>query len=165
MSRTPESFRVGDVVIAGNFTITPLEVANHLRSRLVDELIDTPRESAARFAEQPQVGGVCPTPLMIARALQALRATDGFGNLVLTVHGLGKVQALGTPIVGEPFTCVGTVAFRGKERGASVPLTLAVELRRRRGGTLLRFEVGVELQAQRQIAKAPGARPALVAVA
>ncbi len=165
MSRSPESFRVGDVLIAGNFTITPTEVANHLRSRLVDELIDTPRESAARFAEQPQVGGVCPTPLMIERSLRALRATDGFGNLVLTVHGLGGVQTLGTPIVGEPLTCIATVAFRGKNSGGSVPLTLSVELRRRRGGTLVRFEVGVELEAHRPISVSPGERPALIAVA
>lgn len=165
MLRHPESFRVGDVLIAGTFTITPYEVANHLRSRLVDELIDTPHESAARLGEQPQVGGVCPTPLLIARSLQALRATDGFGSMPFEVHGLGKVAEIGTPIVGEPFTCVATVAFRGKERGSSIPLTLSVELRRRRGGTLLRFEVGIELDARYAVRATEQVRPTLVAVA
>jgi hypothetical protein len=56
-----------------------------------------------------------------------------------------RFKTLATPVVGEPIQCVATVRYRSRNQGGSVFLTLGVELRRRRGGTLATFEIGVEL--------------------
>lgn len=67
---------------------------------------------------------------------------------------------LAQPVVGEPVSCVATVRFRSRNDEGSVFLTLGVELKRRRGGTLARFEVGVELS-EAPVLAAPAASPGL----
>ena len=162
MYRHPESFRVGDVLIAGVVQLSPSEVAGFLRSRLVDELVEDAQFGAASFGAQPRPGSVCPTPLVASQAVAALRHSGNFGGLRVAVHGIGPVTVFASPLVGEPLTCVATVRFRGKTRTDATPLTLSVELRRRHGGTVVRFEVGVELS----IPAAPKtSRDALYAVA
>lgn len=154
MSRSPDSFRVGDVFIAGSYVVTPAEVANLHQSRVLSEFMDQPGDPGSRAAARPPLASACPAGLLVAGALARLRATDAFRDFKAEFQKPGRLKTLATPVVGEPISCVATVRHRSRNHGGSVFLTLGVELRRRRG-TLVRFEIGVEVSERPVLAVAP----------
>ena len=145
MSRSLDSFHVGDVMLAGSFTVSPADAVGHFRARVMNDVVGNPAESGSQLSMGPVPGAVAPTRLVVASALTALRAFVGRSGLELVVHQVGPVAKLRKPVIGEPLTCVATVRYRSRDRETGTFLTLGVELRGRTGGTAVRFEVGVEL--------------------
>lgn len=147
MSRSPDSFRVGDVFIAGSYVVTPTDVANHHRARQLAEVMEQPGDGGSRSLTAAAVtpGAPSPAPLLISGALSQLRRVGAFGELRMEFQSPTRFKTLAPPVVGEPIQCVASVRYRSRNQGGSVFLTLGVELRRRRGGTLATFEIGVEL--------------------
>jgi hypothetical protein len=145
MSRSPDSFRVGDVFIAGSYVVTPTDVANHHRARQLAEMMEQPGDGGSRSVAAATLGAPCPAPLLISGALSRLRSTGAFRELRMEFQSPTRFKTLAAPVVGEPIQSVATVRYRSRNHGGSVFLTLGVELRRRRGGTLATFEIGVEL--------------------
>jgi hypothetical protein len=136
---------VGDVFIAGSYVVTPTDVANHHRSRQLTEMMEQPGDGGSRHAAAATPGAPCPAPLLISGALSRLRSIGAFQDLRMEFQSPNRFKTLASPVVGEPVQCVATVRYRSRNHGGSVFLTLGVELRRRRGGTLAMFEIGVEL--------------------
>jgi hypothetical protein len=145
MSRCPDSFRVGDVFIAGAFVVSPAQVASLHRARALAEFMEQPGGNAPAARRTVAVGGPCPDALLISGALSRLRDASSFQDFRPEFQSPSAIKLLATSVVGEPVSCVATVRFRSRNEGGSVFLTLGVELRRRRGKTLGRFEVGLEL--------------------
>lgn len=145
MSRCPDSFRVGDVFIAGSYVVTPTVVADHHRARVLRELMEQPGDGSGRVAQHLPTSGVCPPTLLVSGAIARVREVGAFQDLVMDFRAPGRLKVLAPAVVGEPIACIATVRYRSRNREGSVLLTLGVELRRRRGGTLARFEVALEL--------------------
>ena len=60
----------------------------------------------------------------------------------------GRARLLSAPALGEPVTAVATVRYRSSRQGVT-HVTFLVEVRRRNGEVATRFELGLDLQAQR----------------
>jgi hypothetical protein len=109
------------------------------------EILDQPGDVGMRAAPVPMPGGRCPPALLISGALARLRSVDAFGALRPRFQSPTRFKTLAEPVVGEHVSCVATVRYRSRNEDGSAFLTLGVELRRRRGGTVASFEIGVEL--------------------
>jgi hypothetical protein len=142
MSRCPETLRVGDVLMGGSFVITPADVATDHAARLLAERIEHPGGPGVSAGPPPAAGGLRPE-LLVSGALGRLRA-HALADLHPTFERPGRLALLAAPVIGEPIACVATVRFRSKSAGG-IFVTLRVELRRRRGGTLASFDVGAQL--------------------
>jgi hypothetical protein len=139
-------FPIGDVLLPGTFVITPEAVAAHVQSRSLGAMTERPGTPPRHSAAIPRT---CPEPLLVGRAAEAVRACGPLRALDVSVAQLGRMQVLTPAVIGEPITCVATVRFRSIHNDV-MHLELRVELRRRRGGVLSRFDLGLDLRARAQ---------------
>ena len=119
----------GDLLLVAEFKVTP---DDYLRYVVDDDPLD-------EFRRPPTLQAV-PLPLLVARANARLRGLRG------ERFEIGRVcaaRSLIPAVVGEPIACVARVKYRGASGDF---LTLEVELRRRRGPVVARFELVAEVK-------------------
>lgn len=132
---------VGDVLIAGSFTLTPGDAAAHRQARAF-ETMDRPGHTlGSAFVAEPS-SLRCPDALLVERGLAAIARR--FGVAELRASKARDLRIFAPSVVGERISVVATVRFRS-EASTSAFVTLRVELRRRNGTSLGAFEVGVEV--------------------
>ncbi len=148
----PGSLRVGHNLTAHDFLITPRDLADHVESSfLVDvvgcceERLSTGANSGSRSVSQHPWGRVCPTPVAVGRAVAALLSTSELQDAHIVSHSVNRVRELGPALVGEPLSATASVRYRSRRAGAIV-VTLDVSVRRPAGATRLNFELAVELE-------------------
>ena len=137
-------FRVGDVWTSPRFVVDPHDVEEH-RSYALAEALDNPL-GPGNSTVTPALGHA-PSVLVLAHALTALRRHPALRGAEVEALSTGSVAALGHVEVGEPLLAVAVVRFLGAMREAhSVTVTVGVEVRRARGGTAMRAELGLEVR-------------------
>ena len=142
--RNPSSFGVGEVLFSSEFRITPHDVVAWERATILGGRDDRP-SFRHRLEQPPVAGSPVPDGLILARALDALERSSGFGRCKIEQTSLGKLRTLARVGVGEVLSTVATVRYRS-ERPEATFLTLAIEVRGR-DRKLAEVEVGVEVRA------------------
>jgi hypothetical protein len=137
-------FRVGDVWTSPPFVVDALDVQEHRRFAMAEALEDV---NDVTGVEAPPARASAPAVLVLAHALTSLRRHEALRGAELEALSTGSVAALGQVEVGEPLLAVATVRFLGTMRDAtSVTVTVGLEVRRARGGTVMRAEIGLEVR-------------------
>lgn len=143
-SSPPAPFRVGDVWTSPPFVVDAHDVQEHGRfamAEALDDSADVPGVAA------PVPRAHAPAVLVLAHALTSLRRHEALRGAELEALSTGSVAALGQVEVGEPLVAIATVRFLGAMRDAtSVTVTVGLEVRRARGGTVMRAELGLEVR-------------------
>jgi len=137
-------FRVGDVWTSPPFVVDTHDVEEHRSYAMAEALEDS---AGAANPTSPPVRANAPAVLVLAHALTSLRRHEALRGAELEALSTGSVAALGQVEVGEPLIAVAQVRFLGAMRDASsVTVTVGLEVRRARGGTVMRAELGLEVR-------------------
>lgn len=141
--------RVGDVLIAGSYRVAPDELACFAQSRAYGAVLARPGASPLSMHCPQLAGSAIPEALLVSKTVACIESVGLFRGQDVSVAHVGRLRILTQPVVGEPVTTVASVRFRTARMGTS-HLTLRVELRRRNGEILARFDMGLDLTAKPQ---------------
>lgn len=145
MSQAHFPCRVGDVVIAGTFRISPEALADHVRSLSHQHVVATPGAiPGALLGSQPR-GAQVPAELLVASAAARLQGAGIFHGYRVRMAHAQQTRVLSQPVLGEPVNTIATVRYRSV-RNDVTHVTFQVELRRRSGEVAMRFELALDIR-------------------
>ncbi len=140
---------VGQSITSSRIRVDAGDVAAVERERMVAAEGEPSAVEMSRLLGFVSNSQYAPTETVVQRSADAVSSSlRGISDHV-RVFGVTALKELGPQVkLGEPLEVLATVGFRGRGRGDSEFVTLFVEVRRARGSTALRYEMGVELAPQ-----------------
>ncbi len=148
------SLRIGQVLTTNDFQVTRADLNAHVERSFLGNVLGCCEEqlSTASNVGGIQVGVpwglVCPTDVVVGRAVAMLQGCDSARTLTIEEHAISNIRVLGSPMVGEPLAAAASVRFRSQARDGADYLTLDVTIHRPGGVALICFELGWSVQPQ-----------------
>ena len=146
MQTTCIRLNVGQSITSTRMRVLPSDVAAVERERMVAAEGEPSPVEMARLLGFVSKSEYAPADTVVQRSVDEVTASlRGLAGGV-RVFGVNGLKVLGAAVkLGEPLEVLATVGFRGRGRGEGQFVTLFVEVRRAKGSTALRYEMGVEL--------------------
>ncbi|GEM_PF-3980999 len=146
MSHAAPAFSTDEVMIVGSFRVTPEDLTGFHRARSHDDRVELNARIGNGLYETHQgCSTAVPQALLVQQAIAELGRCGRLRGAKIGVQAGCKTRVLGEAVAGEVLGCVATVRFHSiGANGDECVISLLVEVRRPRGGTLLRFEVVAE---------------------
>jgi len=149
MQMTAIRLNVGQSITSARIRVHPGDVAAVERERMVAAEGEPSAMEMSRLLGFISNSQYAPTETLVQRSARAVSASLRAIADQIQVFGVTGLKVLGAKVkLGEPLEVLATVGFRGRGRGDSEFVTIFVEVRRAKGSTALRYEMGVGLVPQ-----------------
>jgi len=148
------SLRIGQVLTTNDFQVTRDDLNAHVERSFLGNVLGCCEEQLSTASNVGVVHGgaswgrVCPTDVVVGRAIAMLQGCDSVRGLVVEEHAVSRVRVLGAPIVGEPLSAAASVRYCSRAAGGADYVTLDVTIHRPGGVALVAFELGLRLLPQ-----------------
>ena len=149
MQQATIRLNVGQSITTSRIRVDAGDVAAGERERMVAAEGEPSAVEMSRLLGSVSNSRHAPAETIVQRSADAVSTSLRGISERVREFGVTGLKVLGPRVkLGEPLEVLATVGFRSRGRGESEFATLFVEVRRAKGSTALRYEMGVELVPQ-----------------